>query len=130
MSKKWQIRCIKPLITCVYKFIHIYIYRIIKSSAVFDMVKLRWINGQHLRAIPKTEIEFLVGQISIYIYICIYIYIYINVYKIYIHVYLWEQIYVYNDIYVYEYMFKCMINKKKRNSVRFRCTFKCIEIYF
>lgn len=36
--------------------------RIVKSSAVFDMDKLRWINGQHLRAIPREEIEVLVGD--------------------------------------------------------------------
>ena len=36
--------------------------RVVKSPAVFDMVKLRWINGQHLRAIPRTEIEALVGD--------------------------------------------------------------------
>jgi glutamyl-tRNA synthetase len=36
--------------------------RIVKSSAVFDMDKLRWINGQHLRAIPRAEIEVLVGD--------------------------------------------------------------------
>ena len=36
--------------------------RVIKSAAVFDMDKLRWINGQHLRAIPKGEIEKLVGE--------------------------------------------------------------------
>jgi hypothetical protein len=42
------------------------------------MDKLRWINGQHLRSIPKTEIESLVG-----IYSCLYhmhIYIRIQVY--------------------------------------------------
>ena len=36
--------------------------RVIKSAAVFDMDKLRWINGQHLRAIPRAEIEKLVGE--------------------------------------------------------------------
>lgn len=36
--------------------------RVIKSAAVFDMDKLRWINGQHLRAIPRIEIEKLVGE--------------------------------------------------------------------
>jgi hypothetical protein len=53
--------------------------RIIKSSAVFDMDKLRWINGQHLRSIPKSEIESLVG-IHLFVYqyiICTYIHVYI-----------------------------------------------------
>lgn len=34
--------------------------RITKSPAVFDGDKLRWINGQHLRALPREEIEPLV----------------------------------------------------------------------
>jgi glutamyl-tRNA synthetase len=36
------------------------IRRITKSPAVFDGAKLRWINGQHLRAMPLEEIEPLV----------------------------------------------------------------------
>lgn len=31
--------------------------RIIKSAAVFDMVKLTWINQQHVRALPMAEIQ-------------------------------------------------------------------------
>jgi glutamyl-tRNA synthetase len=34
--------------------------RIIKSPAVFDMDKLRWINGQHLKALPRDRVEALV----------------------------------------------------------------------
>jgi len=36
--------------------------RITKSPAVFDMKKLRWINGQHLRALPKAELTGLISQ--------------------------------------------------------------------
>ena len=35
--------------------------RVTKSPAVFDLAKLRWINGQHLRALPQPEIASLVG---------------------------------------------------------------------
>jgi glutamyl-tRNA synthetase len=35
--------------------------RVTKSPAVFDMKKLRWINGQHLRALPADELEVLIG---------------------------------------------------------------------
>ncbi len=31
--------------------------RIIKNPAMFDMNKLKWINGQHLRALPPTELQ-------------------------------------------------------------------------
>jgi len=31
--------------------------RVTKSPAVFDMKKLRWVNGQHLRALPKEELQ-------------------------------------------------------------------------
>ena len=36
--------------------------RIIKNPAQFDMNKLRWINGQHLRKIPVDKIQALVGS--------------------------------------------------------------------
>lgn len=36
--------------------------RIVKSSAVFDMDKLKWINGQHLRKIPEDKIRTLVAD--------------------------------------------------------------------
>ena len=36
--------------------------RVTKSPAVFDLAKLRWINGQHLRALPRDEITSLVGE--------------------------------------------------------------------
>lgn len=36
--------------------------RITKSAAVFDKVKLGWMNGQHLRALPAAQVEALVGQ--------------------------------------------------------------------
>lgn len=35
--------------------------RITKSPAVFDMKKLRWVNGQHLRALPEQRRSELVG---------------------------------------------------------------------
>eukprot|EP00640_Fibrocapsa_japonica_P000366 CAMPEP_0113938446 /NCGR_PEP_ID=MMETSP1339-20121228/4869_1 /TAXON_ID=94617 /ORGANISM="Fibrocapsa japonica" /LENGTH=552 /DNA_ID=CAMNT_0000941569 /DNA_START=247 /DNA_END=1905 /DNA_ORIENTATION=- /assembly_acc=CAM_ASM_000762 len=35
--------------------------RIVKSAAVFDMLKLKWMNGQHLRALPVEELEPMVG---------------------------------------------------------------------
>lgn len=38
------------------------INRITKSPAVFDGDKLRWVNGQHLRALPREEIEPLVVE--------------------------------------------------------------------
>ena len=31
--------------------------RITKSAAVFDKTKLSWMNGQHLRALPKEEVS-------------------------------------------------------------------------
>ena len=34
--------------------------RITKSPAVFDMKKLRWVNGQHLRALPESRLAELV----------------------------------------------------------------------
>ena len=37
--------------------------RIVKSSAVFDMDKLKWINGQHLRKIPMDKIQGLVKDV-------------------------------------------------------------------
>lgn len=36
--------------------------RVTKSPAVFDIKKLNWINGQHLRALPEAEVIELVGQ--------------------------------------------------------------------
>jgi glutamyl-tRNA synthetase len=36
--------------------------RVVKSSAVFDMAKLRWMNGQHLRALPVEQLSPLVGS--------------------------------------------------------------------
>lgn len=35
--------------------------RITKSPAVFDKMKLSWMNGQHLRALPVEEVQALVG---------------------------------------------------------------------
>ena len=35
--------------------------RVVKSSAVFDMDKLKWVNSQHLKALPEEE---LVGLVS------------------------------------------------------------------
>jgi len=35
--------------------------RVTKSPAVFDMKKLRWINGQHLRALPQERLCDLIG---------------------------------------------------------------------
>ncbi|CAM9594894.1 unnamed protein product [Chrysoparadoxa australica] len=35
--------------------------RVVKSSAVFDMSKLRWMNAQHLRNLPEEEFLALVG---------------------------------------------------------------------
>lgn len=35
--------------------------RITKSPAVFDKVKLSWMNGQHLRALPVPDVQALVG---------------------------------------------------------------------
>jgi len=34
--------------------------RVTKSPAVFDMKKLRWVNGQHLRALPEAELAALI----------------------------------------------------------------------
>ncbi|KAG4160681.1 hypothetical protein ERO13_D01G012800v2 [Gossypium hirsutum] len=36
--------------------------RVNKSGAVFDSTKLRWMNGQHLRAIPFEELSQLIGE--------------------------------------------------------------------
>lgn len=36
--------------------------RVTKSPAVFDMKKLRWINGQHLRALPEEKLSQLIGD--------------------------------------------------------------------
>ena len=36
--------------------------RIVKTPAMFDMDKLRWVNGQHLKSIPRSELEVLVGE--------------------------------------------------------------------
>jgi hypothetical protein len=45
-------------------------------------MNIRWINGQHLRSIPKTEIESLVGiDLHVYIYTFIQIYIYTYIYE-------------------------------------------------
>ncbi|KAG5184901.1 Glutamyl-tRNA Synthetase, chloroplast precursor [Tribonema minus] len=44
--------------------------RVIKSPAVFDMQKLRWMNGQHLRALPDEELSPLVGTALVEAGIC------------------------------------------------------------
>lgn len=36
--------------------------RVNKSGAVFDSTKLRWMNGQHLRALPSDKLNKLVGE--------------------------------------------------------------------
>ncbi|KAH9318491.1 hypothetical protein KI387_020260, partial [Taxus chinensis] len=36
--------------------------RITKSGAIFDLAKLRWMNGQHLRALPVDELARLLGE--------------------------------------------------------------------
>ncbi|KAJ6708301.1 GLUTAMATE--TRNA LIGASE [Salix viminalis] len=36
--------------------------RVNKSGAVFDSTKLRWMNGQHLRALPSEQLNKLVGE--------------------------------------------------------------------
>ncbi|XP_044509706.1 glutamate--tRNA ligase, chloroplastic/mitochondrial [Mangifera indica] len=38
------------------------IERVNKSGAVFDSTKLRWMNGQHLRALPSEELTKLIGE--------------------------------------------------------------------
>ncbi|XP_022969046.1 glutamate--tRNA ligase, chloroplastic/mitochondrial [Cucurbita maxima] len=38
------------------------ISRVNKSGAVFDSTKLRWMNGQHLRALPSEELTKLIGE--------------------------------------------------------------------
>lgn len=38
------------------------IERVNKSGAVFDSTKLRWMNGQHLRARPSEEVTKLIGE--------------------------------------------------------------------
>uniref|UniRef100_A0A0C9RI24 glutamate--tRNA ligase n=1 Tax=Wollemia nobilis TaxID=56998 RepID=A0A0C9RI24_9CONI len=36
--------------------------RITKSGAIFDLAKLRWMNGQHLRALPVDELAKILGE--------------------------------------------------------------------
>ncbi|KAL5562301.1 hypothetical protein UlMin_032048 [Ulmus minor] len=36
--------------------------RVNKSGAIFDSTKLRWMNGQHLRALPSEELTKLIGE--------------------------------------------------------------------
>lgn len=36
--------------------------RITKSAAIFDFVKLRWMNGQHLRALPADKLTKVLGE--------------------------------------------------------------------
>ncbi|GLJ16385.1 hypothetical protein SUGI_0277860 [Cryptomeria japonica] len=36
--------------------------RITKSAAIFDLAKLRWMNGQHLRSLPSDELAKLLGE--------------------------------------------------------------------
>jgi len=36
--------------------------RVVKGSAVFDMEKLRWLNGQHLKLMPRKRLEALVWE--------------------------------------------------------------------
>lgn len=36
--------------------------RITKSAAIFDFVKLRWMNGQHLRALPADKLTKILGE--------------------------------------------------------------------
>ncbi|BFG40568.1 hypothetical protein CerSpe_268420 [Prunus speciosa] len=36
--------------------------RVSKSGAIFDSTKLRWMNGQHLRALPSEELTKLIGE--------------------------------------------------------------------
>lgn len=36
--------------------------RITKSAAIFDIVKLRWMNGQHLRALPADKLTKMLGE--------------------------------------------------------------------
>ena len=36
--------------------------RVTKSPAVFDMKKLRWVNGQHLRALPEETFQGLIAE--------------------------------------------------------------------
>ncbi|XP_061360002.1 glutamate--tRNA ligase, chloroplastic/mitochondrial [Gastrolobium bilobum] len=38
------------------------IERVNKSGAIFDSTKLRWMNGQHLRALPSGELTNLIGE--------------------------------------------------------------------
>lgn len=38
------------------------INRITKSAAIFDIVKLRWMNGQHLRALPADKLTKMLGE--------------------------------------------------------------------
>ncbi|XP_059664786.1 glutamate--tRNA ligase, chloroplastic/mitochondrial isoform X2 [Cornus florida] len=36
--------------------------RVNKSGAIFDVTKLRWMNGQHLRSLPSEELTKLIGE--------------------------------------------------------------------
>ena len=36
--------------------------RITKSVAIFDFVKLRWMNGKHLRALPTDKLTMKLGE--------------------------------------------------------------------
>ncbi|KAF7841395.1 glutamate--tRNA ligase, chloroplastic/mitochondrial [Senna tora] len=38
------------------------IQRVNKSGAIFDSTKLRWMNGQHLRALPSEDLTNLIGE--------------------------------------------------------------------
>eukprot|EP00903_Cladosiphon_okamuranus_P013091 g12211.t1 len=44
--------------------------RVVKSSAVFDMTKLKWMNGQHLRALPLEELSPMVGSALVEAGVC------------------------------------------------------------
>ncbi|CAB1103538.1 unnamed protein product [Ectocarpus sp. CCAP 1310/34] len=44
--------------------------RVVKSSAVFDMTKLRWMNGQHLRALAVEELIPMVGSALVEAGVC------------------------------------------------------------
>ncbi|CAM9199309.1 unnamed protein product [Hapterophycus canaliculatus] len=44
--------------------------RVVKSSAVFDMTKLKWMNGQHLRALPVEEVAPMVGSALVEADVC------------------------------------------------------------
>ncbi|CAM9597847.1 unnamed protein product [Ectocarpus sp. 13 AM-2016] len=44
--------------------------RVVKSSAVFDMTKLKWMNGQHLRALAVEELVPMVGSMLVEAGVC------------------------------------------------------------